>query len=287
MNFNVRYELYRAYFERGLGNFCASMDVAPAVLGESMRYSLLAGGKRIRPVLVLSVLDLLGCDHEKELPLALAIECIHTYSLIHDDLPAMDDDDLRRGRPSNHVVYGEANAILAGDGLLSTAAEILLEEAGRSARHLAAAKVLAHAAGVSGMVAGQSADLLFENREGTASDLIFIHTNKTGRMISAPLTMAATLAGRDPAPFTRFGDTLGLLFQLTDDLLDEQAAKLGKTPGKDREEGKFTAVKAYGKTRAAEMCIQYEQTCHAILGELDADTEFLHGVVELVAKRGL
>ncbi len=287
MNFQVRYELYRAFFERELGNFCAGMEIAPPVLRESMQYSLLAGGKRIRPVLFLSSLDMLGREYEQELLFAVAIECIHTYSLIHDDLPAMDNDDLRRGKPSNHVVFGEANAILAGDGLLSCAMELLLSEAGRDALHCKAAQILAHAAGVQGMVAGQSADLLFEDREGTQEDLRFIHIHKTGKMIAAPLIMAATLAGREGDRLARFGETLGLLFQLTDDLLDETATKLGKTPGKDREEGKFTAVRLYGKTRAAELCEQYRANCHELLGGIGVDAEFLHGIVEMVAMRAL
>ncbi len=284
MSFETRYELYRAYFERELGNACAAMEIVPDVLRESMQYSLLAGGKRIRPILFLSCLELLGCNYQEELPLAVAIESIHTYSLIHDDLPAIDNDDLRRGRPSNHVVYGEANAILAGDGLLSYAMELLLLEAGRDMGHLKAAQALAHAAGVYGMVAGQSADLLFENKEGSEADLLFIHTNKTGRMIAAPLIMASRIAGKQEQALSAFGETLGLLFQLTDDLLDG-TAKLGKTPGKDSEEGKFTALKIYGEKRANDLCGSYQQSCHRLLDTVEGDTQFLHGMVDLVARR--
>ena len=160
MNFSAQYEIYRAHFEEYLHKTCAGMAFEPKILTESMRYSLLSGGKRLRPVLFFSALETFGARFVGEEALAFAVECIHTYSLIHDDLPAMDNDDLRRGRPSNHKVFGEANAILAGDALLSYAFDILLSEAGRDGAHLRAAQILSKAAGAEGMVAGQSLDLL-------------------------------------------------------------------------------------------------------------------------------
>ncbi len=266
MNMQIKYELFRASFERALGEFCSKFRYRPHTLSESMQYSLLAGGKRIRPVLFYSVLDAAGYDFMAESDYAIAIECIHTYSLIHDDLPAMDNDDYRRGKPSNHKVFGEANAILAGDALLTLAFELLL---GRSDEtHLAAARVLAHAAGAHGMVAGQVADLSPEGE-----DLQFIHEHKTARLISAPLEMAAILTGRDREPFAAFGHALGLLFQVTDDLLDEGT-----------EEGN-TAVSVYGRSRAEALADRYAATCREAIGSLDVDTEFLRSVVELVRTR--
>ena len=274
MNVQVKYELYRAYFERVLGDFCESMQYRPAILSESMRYSLLAGGKRIRPVLFLSALDMLGVDFRTES--RLAIECVHTYSLIHDDLPAMDNDDFRRGKPSNHKMFGEANAILAGDALLTAAFELALSDV-RTLEEAAAVRLLAEAAGPNGMVAGQSADLLYENGTGDAEALRFIHLNKTGRMIAAPLRMAATVANVPTEPFENFGNHLGLLFQLTDDLLDANHA--------GDEEQKLTAVRLYGMEKARAIAVETAQTCRRILETLPYDTKFLDGVVEMVLTR--
>ncbi|MDE6676920.1 MAG: polyprenyl synthetase family protein, partial [Clostridia bacterium] len=166
------------------------MNCHTEVLQESIRYSLLAGGKRIRPVLFLAMLETLGLDYHNERALAVAIECIHTYSLIHDDLPAMDNDDFRRGKPSNHKVFGEANAILAGDGLLSYAFELLIRECYKGVQWVNAAKTLAEAAGLQGMVAGQSADILHSGKpvgEVGEVELEMIHYHKTANLIAAPL----------------------------------------------------------------------------------------------------
>ncbi len=279
MNFSVRYELYRAFFERALTEACEGMRLRPPILAESMKYSLLSGGKRIRPVLFLSALDALGADYAKETPLAVAIECIHTYSLIHDDLPAMDNDDYRRGRLSNHKMFGEGNAILAGDGLLSYAFDLLLKEASRGERHLKAAQELSAAAGVAGMVAGQSADLC-ATASGDAETLAFIHANKTGRMIAAPLVMAGILAGRQAEELRAFGEKLGLLFQITDDLLDAHGAD-----GKGNEEGKLTAVSLFGLESAERLADDLAAECADILKRMEFDAAFLQGVVGLVRGR--
>lgn len=270
MNMQVKYELMRASFERALEELCASFSYRPASLSESMKYSLLAGGKRLRPVLFFSVLEAKGLDFMAEARYALAIECIHTYSLIHDDLPAMDDDDFRRGKPSNHKVFGEAGAILAGDALLTLAFELLLGDM-PDEKHLAAARVLAKAAGAGGMVAGQVADLShLEGEEG----LRFIHTNKTARMIAAPLEMGAILAGEDGALYAKFGETLGLLFQLTDDLLDDGT-----------EEGRLTAVSVYGKTHAEELKRAYAEACRAMLPAMRTDAAFFGYLIDLIKDR--
>ncbi len=272
-DFSNRYKTYLQTFESALEEACAGMHTFPAVLGESMRYSLNAGGKRIRPVLFLSALDGLHVPYEVETDLAVAIECIHTYSLIHDDLPCMDDDDMRRGKPSSHKMFGEANAVLAGDALLSHALILLLKAAERGETHRRAALTLAEAAGADGMVGGQSADLFFEHAEPNAGVLHFIHEHKTARMIAAPLVMAAQLAACDPTPFERFGMELGILFQLTDDLLDD---------GQDEAQN---AVKVYGREQVERDAREAASYCKSLLTKLPGDTEFLDGIVDLVLNR--
>jgi geranylgeranyl diphosphate synthase type II len=200
----------------------------PGRLYEAMRYSLTAPGKRIRPVLLLAAVDAVGGDAHNALPAAAALEMIHAYSLIHDDLPAMDDDDTRRGQPSNHKVYGEAMAILAGDGLLTAAFEILaspeLGSIGNAETRLAVLFDLAHAAGPAGMVGGQAADILAEEQdEIDLPELEFIHTHKTGALIAAALRMGARLGGGTADQIdalTRYGRHIGLAFQIADDILD-------------------------------------------------------------------
>ena len=201
-------------------------------LDEAMRYSLLAGGKRIRPVLTLATARATGADPETLLPAAAAIELIHTYSLIHDDLPAMDDDDLRRGRPTSHVVYGENVAILAGDGLFAEALRLLCErQGGPPERVVAALRELTKATGVTGMVGGQYIDVT--EGGGDADGLRELHEMKTGRLIGASVGVALELTAPEPdaaAPYRRFAAELGVLFQIVDDILDVtgETADLGK-----------------------------------------------------------
>lgn len=229
---------------------CPSADgVIPKYLCESMRYSLLAGGKRIRPVLLLAACEMLGGDLEQAKIPAAALEMIHTYSLIHDDLPGMDDDPYRRGKPTNHRVYGVGHAILAGDGLLNYAYECLLQNAlanGENLRgHVLAANVIAGRAGVCGMIAGQSLDLLCEHMEPDADRLRYIHSHKTADLLTAPLLAAGYIAGADEedmAALAAFGGCVGLAFQIDDDLLDVEGdeKELGKQTGMDAQRGKMT-----------------------------------------------
>lgn len=286
MNFKERYDKYLEFFEKGLNAFCADMRFEPPVLTESMRYSLLSGGKRVRPVLFFAALELFGCPYKEELPLALALECIHTYSLIHDDLPAMDNDDFRRGRASNHKVFGEANAILAGDALLSLAFDLLLKNC--DGRRLHAARALSHAAGAEGMVAGQSADLLHTGDPAAGeAELTFIYANKTGKLITAPLVMAAEIAGRNQEEMRAFGAALGTLFQLTDDILDVkgESARMGKTLGKDEKENKLTCVRVYGLERAEALADECAEKCLSVLDKISGDTDFLRHFVAMVRTR--
>ena len=213
-------------------------------LEEAMRYSLLAGGKRIRPVLALATARALGRDARDVLPLACAIELIHTYSLIHDDLPAMDDDDLRRGRPTLHRAFREDVAILAGDALYAEAfRHVLTRQSGDPAHVLAALAHLATATGVNGMVGGQWLDVAAEH-----ADLRELHALKTGRLIGASVESVLLLDGRDPRPWREFTGELGVLFQIVDDILDVTGsdAELGKRQGSDERHGKATYVSVFG-----------------------------------------
>ncbi|MFO0960604.1 MAG: farnesyl diphosphate synthase [Isosphaeraceae bacterium] len=218
----------------------------PSRLAEAMRYSVMAGGKRLRPVLCLMAAEASGADRRLALPAACALEFVHTYSLIHDDLPAMDDDDLRRGRPTCHKAFDEATAILAGDGLLTLAFEIIARDTKPAEAAVASVRLLAEAAGPAGMVGGQMADLQAEGRtDGSAEALEAIHRRKTGALLRASLTLGAIAAGADPATrsaLDTYGRAVGLAFQIVDDLLDVQGdeSKLGKRVGKDSGLGKWT-----------------------------------------------
>lgn len=283
-DYRTKYEEYRSFTESILEEAVSRMNCHTEVLRESIRYSLLAGGKRIRPVLFLAMLETFGIDYHAERAFVVAIECIHTYSLIHDDLPAMDNDDFRRGKPSNHKVFGEANAILAGDGLLSYAFELLIKECYKGVQWVNAAKTLAEAAGLQGMVAGQSADILHSGKpigEVGEVELEMIHYHKTANLIAAPLVMAANLAGKYEKEAREFGMSLGFLFQVTDDILDEigEEKEVGKTLGKDKTEGKLTCMKVYGMEKTFMLRDSLTEKCLSLLGGIDADTSFLKDLV--------
>jgi geranylgeranyl diphosphate synthase type II len=225
-----------------------------ATVLEAMRYAVTAGGKRLRPILAMAACEACGGTVEDVIEPAAAVELIHTYSLIHDDLPAMDDDDLRRGRPTVHRAFGEAEAILAGDALQALAFEILATRpvgADRSSRRNEAVRVLAAGAGVAGMVGGQMADLSAERSPVGADGLEWIHRRKTGALLAASAELGAIHAGAsdaDRAALAEYGRALGLAFQIADDILDctSTAQDLGKTPGKDLEAGKATYPALYG-----------------------------------------
>lgn len=239
----------------------------PELLSDAMRYSLLSGGKRLRPAMLLAAVDMLGGDLDEAMPAACAVEMIHCYSLIHDDLPGMDNDVLRRGKPTNHVVYGVGTAILAGDGLLSMAFEHMLQGAlahpEHLQRHVLAISEIARGAGVRGMVAGQTLDLQLERRPGgTLLELQFIHENKTASLFVYALRAAARLCDAPEAELNaldEYARAFGLLFQNVDDLLDVEGdeATLGKSVGKDESSGKLTAVKLYGLGGARGLCEQF------------------------------
>jgi geranylgeranyl diphosphate synthase type II len=267
----------RAQVEQYLEGLRFAREPAAAGLEEAMRYSLLAGGKRIRPVLALATARAVGRDPGDVLPLAAALELIHTYSLIHDDLPAMDDDDLRRGRPTCHVRYGEDVAILAGDGLYAEAFRLVLhEQAGDRAALLAALAELADATGVNGMVGGQYIDVRGMADSGQ-TDLRRLHELKTGRLIGAAVVCVLLLSGSDdPSPrlsaFRAFAAELGVLFQIVDDILDVTGtdAALGKPRGSDERHGKLTYVTRYGLDGARAMAAESHAGARAALDRATA-----------------
>jgi geranylgeranyl diphosphate synthase type II len=279
----------RAQVEEYLAQLKFADEAGLEGLEEAMRYSLLAGGKRIRPVLALATASALGREPETVLPLAAALELIHTYSLIHDDLPAMDDDDLRRGRPTCHVKYGEAVAILAGDGLYAEAFRHLLHaQQGEPEQLLHAAAELAAATGVNGMVGGQYADVRNLVPDGEVT-LRRLHELKTGRLIAASvecvLLLTSDTAGSTRLPeFRAFAAELGVLFQIVDDILDVTGTEdsLGKPQGSDERHGKLTYVSQYGVDGARRMAADSHRNAREALSrvggaaELEAITDFIY-----------
>jgi len=284
----------RARVERYLAGLRFAREPATAGLEEAMRYSLLAGGKRIRPVLALATARALGREPDEVLPLAAALELIHTYSLIHDDLPAMDDDDLRRGRPTCHVRYGDDVAILAGDGLYAEAFRLLLhDQCGDPAAVLAAVSELADATGVNGMVGGQYIDVRGLADSGEAS-LRRLHELKTGRLIGASVECVLLVTGTpDPSPtlsdFRAFATELGVLFQIVDDILDVTGtdAALGKPRGSDERHGKLTYVTRYGLDGARALAAESHGKAHAALARTTAGsgTAELEQITDFIATR--
>ncbi|MCL1963562.1 MAG: polyprenyl synthetase family protein, partial [Firmicutes bacterium] len=244
MTFDCQYAAYRDALEAALARYLDASGAPEPLLG-AMRYSLLAGGKRLRPVLLLAACEMGGGDLEAAMPFACGLEMIHAYSLIHDDLPAMDNDDLRRGKPTNHKVFGEGMAVLAGDGLLSLAFAVMLDAAETPAA-VDAARQIARAAGVAGMVGGQCADIACgAEKRGGADELMYIHRHKTAGLFTGGVCAGLTLAGAQPILLeagAAYAAALGLAFQIRDDLLDIEgnAAVLGKATGMDASAGKLT-----------------------------------------------
>jgi len=270
-------------------------DEMPQLLSESMRYSLLAGGKRLRPAMLMAANEMLGGNAEEAIDFACAIEMIHTYSLIHDDLPGMDDDELRRGRPTNHVVFGVGQAILAGDGLLNMAYEVMLHNAVMhpqdAFRRVSAASEIARGAGVTGMVAGQCADLYCEGRSDTGEDMLtYIHRGKTMAMFVGAMRAGARLAGADGqalSAVTEYAEAFGLLFQASDDALDITANQeaFGKSKGKDERDGKLTAVSVYSLEGALQKVEAYLQEALKALEPFGEKAEFFRTLAVQVAHR--
>jgi geranylgeranyl diphosphate synthase type II len=280
----------QARVDEYLEDLSFAKEPATTRLEEAMRYSLLAGGKRIRPVLALATAEAVECNPDEVLPLAAAIEMIHTYSLIHDDLPAMDDDALRRGQPTCHVAYGEDVAILAGDGLFAEALRLVLhEQRGEPGNVLAAVRELAAAAGVEGMVGGQYLDVTASGDLDSGS-LRHLHELKTGRLIAASVDCVLLLSGvPGPAtiPFRRFAAELGVLFQIVDDILDVTGdeAELGKPRGSDERLGKRTYVSVFGLDRARDLARESHAKARAALADAEGKTETLEQIANYILTR--
>lgn len=261
------------------------------VMLEAMAYSLKNGGKRIRPMLTLEFCRICGGDCKKAIPFALGAEMIHTYSLIHDDLPCMDDDDMRRGKPSSHKVFGEANALLAGDALLTYAFETVLSAPGMSGEKKAAAGLaLAKAAGCSGMIAGQVMDLANEERAAALDEIRATDKLKTGEMIRVSALMGCIAAGADEEKIKaaeKYCENIGLAFQIVDDILDvtSDTATLGKPVGSDSANGKSTYVSLLGLEKSAELAEKLTRDAKAALDIFGDEGEFLSELADKLLKR--
>lgn len=281
-----------ALVEQALADAVAAADAPAGRLLEAMRYSLLGGGKRLRPVLALAACEAVGGPLHAAMGFACAIEMIHTYSLIHDDLPCMDDDDLRRGRPTNHKIYGEAIATLAGDALLTDAFWLLAKSAAPPAALLATLAELAAAAGSAGMVAGQAIDLLGEGRAMTIEELEYLHRRKTGALFIAAVRGGARLGGAAAAQLEAleaYARALGLAFQVIDDILDVEASteQMGKRTGKDLAHGKNTYPGLIGLDQSWRLARELERRAHHALDEFDHRAEPLRSLASFAVERRL
>lgn len=270
--------------ERHIEDSVEITECPQRVVYESMKYSLMAGGKRIRPILFLKMCSAMGgCDLGRAMDFALAIEMIHTYSLIHDDLPAMDNDDFRRGKPTNHKVYGEDIAILAGDGLLNLAYEKMIEVAMAAedkVRYMKAMNVMAKASGVEGMIGGQVADIISERSHMDENLLYYIHENKTSKLIEASLLAGAIIGGAAESELeivSDYGRAIGNLFQIRDDILDKigDSEKLGKSTGIDERNEKLTYVSLFGLEESIRITENLADKAVSCLDLMEGkDTEF-------------
>lgn len=257
---------------------------------EPMVYSLNVGGKRIRPILMMATYHMYKANEKEVLPFAAAMEMIHTYSLIHDDLPAMDNDDLRRGKPTNHKVYGEAMAILAGDSLLNEAMSVMFDECmDGKVYKIQAGRIISKSSGIEGMIKGQIIDIRSEGCKIDVNELKEMHKNKTGKLIVASILAGAYLgeASQEHAEILeKFGENLGLAFQIKDDILDVEgdAALLGKSQS-DGYNNKTTFVTMYGVEKCKEFCDSLTNMCYELLNKLDVNTEELKAITEFLLKR--
>ena len=291
MKYQQQYDAYLAQVKTALEEACRRYLPAESQVCQAARYSLMGGGKRVRAVLVLSVCDMLGGDAAAAGQFAAAVEMLHCYSLIHDDLPCMDNDDLRRGRPSCHKAFGEATALLAGDVLLTEAFEAAANAPAAPEVCCRALRALARGAGSAGMVYGQELDLKYEVLDPTESQLLLIHRNKTGALINAAVQMGAAAAGASEAQqeaLEQYAYGLGLVFQIVDDVLDATATteQLGKPAGSDKANGKTTFVTLYGPEGAMALARQVNQdTCEAVRAAFGGRAAFLEQLAAAMLER--
>lgn len=288
MTFADRIPAYLERTEQALERALPDSSRSPRKLHEAMRYSVLGGGKRLRPLLVYATGEAFAVQPDRLDAPAVAIELMHAFSLIHDDLPAMDDDDLRRGRPTSHVAHGEDVAILAGDALFAEAIRLACQQRGDPARVLAAVREIAAATGVDGMVGGQYVDVIGGGRD--PDSLRMLHSLKTGRLIAVSVGAALALAGRGAeveAPYRRFATELGLLFQIVDDILDVigSEAELGKPSGSDERHGKLTYVSLFGLDRARDLAAESYEKAARSLDDAGGEVEDLRRIATFIATR--
>lgn len=281
---------YKTLIDARLAEYFCADGMPQAGLFEAMRYSLNAGGKRIRPILVLEFCRITGGDCDKALPAACAVEMLHTYSLIHDDLPCMDNDDLRRGKPTNHVVYGECTATLAGDALQAEAFGTILRSELPAEARAECARILADAVGADGMCGGQFLDMIGENKELTAYELDEINSRKTGALLMAACTMGVAAASgneKQTEAASQFGAAIGAAFQIRDDMLDviSTSEQLGKPIGSDEQEHKNTYMALYGADRCMKMIEKLTEQAKSVLNEAFDDTEFLCELADSMVTR--
>lgn len=292
-----QFEDYKAIVNKHLLDFIPVIDNKSISLYDAMKYSLTAGGKRLRPVLLLAACEFAGGDIMEALPYAIAIEYIHTYSLIHDDLPAMDNDDLRRGLPTNHKVYGEAMAILAGDGLLNTAFEAMnkdlmmyFDDPGQMSKRVKAAYEIAKGAGCRGMVAGQVSDIEGEDSDISGEMLEYIHINKTGALIKAAIRAGLHMGDADSEMMERmdqYAENLGLSFQIADDILDVvgNADEMGKNVGQDQKDNKNTYTSIFGLDAAYRKLDELSQSALDAIADYYDNAEFFAKLINEMKNR--
>lgn len=259
-------------------------------LYEAMNYSVKVGGKRIRPIILLTTYSMYKDDYKSVMPIAAAMEMIHTYSLIHDDLPCMDNDDLRRGEPTNHKVHGEAVAILAGDGLLNEAMNIMFANSAKSPLHLKACTEISKASGAEGMIGGQIVDIESENKKISIERLRYMHSKKTGALIKASIKAGAILGNAcesDIDKLSLYGEKIGLAFQIKDDILDitGDIKKLGKKIHSDDSNNKTTFISEFGIEECISRCKKLTNECYEILDNIDRDTSFLKDITKFLLER--
>ncbi|SHE62706.1 polyprenyl synthetase family protein [Desulforamulus putei] len=292
MSFHEELKQWSRQVDDALNDYLPPADAYPATIHEAMRYSVFAGGKRLRPILVLAAAKAVGGSTDKVMPVACALELIHTYSLVHDDLPAMDNDDFRRGRPTSHKVYGEAMAILTGDALLTIAFE-LIARCGEQCPAEAVNRVtleIAQAAGSRGLIGGQVVDLLSENKQIEAPVLEYIHRHKTGALFRAAVRAGAILGGATAVQLealTTYAEQMGLAFQIKDDLLDIEGdeTKIGKPVGSDVKNKKVTYPSLYGLEKAREMAAAAAREATEALKIFGAEAEFLRSMMHFIINR--
>ena len=288
LNYNAEYEKYLKFFNQQLNIALKSFNNIPEQLAESMTYAIVDGGKRVRPVLLFATAEMLGLNLDEVKEFAIAIECIHSYSLVHDDLPSMDNDDYRRGKLSTHKKFGEAFGILAGDGLLNFAFEYVLSKDDFSPLDAKALKLLAEHAGVSGMIAGQVLDLSNEKNDNVSEEVLYkIYENKTAKLLMCPLLIASIKSGNKYFDeLMQLGLNIGYMFQISDDIMDaEQSSEhIGKTANKDQIQDKLTAIKVFGVDGAKERRELHYNKCIDALNKIE-NADFLVKFVKKLYER--